>query len=43
MPVTTRRPGESTVKDYNEAIRLRPEYAAAFYNRCLARRDQGDR
>ena len=28
--------------DYNEAIRLKPDFAQAFYNRGVARRDKGD-
>ncbi|MGC2110238.1 MAG: tetratricopeptide repeat protein, partial [Candidatus Korobacteraceae bacterium] len=31
------------VRFYSEAIRLKPDYAYAFYNRALARREKGDR
>jgi tetratricopeptide (TPR) repeat protein len=27
---------------YSEAIRLKPDFAEAFYNRAIARRDEGD-
>ena len=33
---------EGALQDYNEAIRLKPDYALAFYNRGIARRDKGD-
>jgi tetratricopeptide (TPR) repeat protein len=33
---------EGAIADYDEAIRLKPDYAAAFYNRGTARRDMGD-
>jgi tetratricopeptide (TPR) repeat protein len=30
------------LQDYTEAIRLKPDYANAYYNRGLARRAKGD-
>ena len=33
---------EGALQDYNEAIRLKPDYASAFYNRNLARGAKGD-
>jgi len=33
---------DGALRDYDEAIRLEPDYAAAFYNRGVARRDRGD-
>ena len=30
------------MKDYAEAIRLKRDYADAYYNRGIARRDKGD-
>jgi len=33
---------DEKVRFYSEAIRLKPDYADAFYNRSLARRAQGD-
>ncbi len=33
---------EGALQDYNEAIRLKPDYADAFYNRGLARSAKGD-
>jgi tetratricopeptide (TPR) repeat protein len=33
---------EGALKDYNEAIRLQPDHAAAFYNRGFAYDNKGD-
>ena len=33
---------EGALKDYNEAVRLKPDYAEAFNNRGIARRAKGD-
>jgi tetratricopeptide (TPR) repeat protein len=33
---------EGALKDFTEAIRLKPDYALAFFNRAVARRDKGD-
>lgn len=33
---------EGALQDYGEAIRLKPDDAAAFYNRGNARRDKGE-
>ena len=29
--------------DYNQALRINPNYAHAYYNRGVARRDSGDK
>ena len=31
-----------SIKDYNEAIRIDPKYAQAYYNRGLAKKALGD-
>jgi hypothetical protein len=31
---------DRAIGDYDEAIRLKPDYAAAFYNRALALADK---
>ena len=33
---------EGALKDYNEALRLKPDYAIAYHNRAVARRAKGD-
>ena len=33
---------EGALQDYNEAIRLKPDYADAFNNRGIARKAKGD-
>jgi hypothetical protein len=33
---------DEQLRFYTEAIRLKPDYAVAFYNRGIARRDKGD-
>jgi tetratricopeptide (TPR) repeat protein len=33
---------DGALQDYTEAIRLKPDYADAFYNRGVARRAKGD-
>jgi tetratricopeptide (TPR) repeat protein len=33
---------DEQLRFYNEAIRLKPDYASAFYNRSIARRAKGD-
>jgi tetratricopeptide (TPR) repeat protein len=33
---------EGALQDFNEAIRLRPDFAGAFYNRGNARAVKGD-
>jgi len=33
---------DHAIEDYDQAIRLNPQYAAAFYNRGLARQRKGD-
>jgi tetratricopeptide (TPR) repeat protein len=33
---------DGAVKDYDEAIRLKPDFAVAFYNRAIARSAKGD-
>jgi tetratricopeptide (TPR) repeat protein len=33
---------DGAIKDYAEAIRLKPDFALAYYNRGLARRKKGD-
>jgi tetratricopeptide (TPR) repeat protein len=33
---------EGALRDYDEAVRLKPDYAVALYNRGIARRDKGD-